>query len=275
VIDLQGLTKSALVSRLARMAPGGKRYALANRTDGSSYEAPTRWLADVAVPVTPHSHAVARSRELCAKALGYAWDPLQPGIVHFGLSALASTAFSAIKSEAHQPSLPPTVAFVHGTSRADKQWPEAHWVALAQLLVHAGYGIALTHGSEDEFARSQRIAAGVEQGIAKSKAEAAGNASNAAASPVANLVQLWPRLSLDALTDRMAHTAGVIGVDSGLSHIAVALNLPHVQLYNFDTAWRTGPTVSMGTSVRQCSVFALPQPSVAQVWQAWQQVCAA
>src|SRR4051812_19494118 len=30
VIDLQGLTKSALVAHPARLAPGGRRYALAN-----------------------------------------------------------------------------------------------------------------------------------------------------------------------------------------------------------------------------------------------------
>ena len=42
VIDLQGLTKSALVSRLARLNSGGLRIAMANRTEGSSYEAPTR-----------------------------------------------------------------------------------------------------------------------------------------------------------------------------------------------------------------------------------------
>ena len=33
LIDLQGLTKSALVAWLVRLAPGGKRYALANQTD--------------------------------------------------------------------------------------------------------------------------------------------------------------------------------------------------------------------------------------------------
>ena len=60
VIDLQGLTKSAVVSRLARLAPGGKRYALGNRTDGSGYEAPTRWLADVAVPIAARTSAVQR-----------------------------------------------------------------------------------------------------------------------------------------------------------------------------------------------------------------------
>ena len=63
IIDLQGLTKSALVARVAQLAPGGMRYALANRTDGSSYEAPTRWIADLALRVEPHVHAVQRSRE--------------------------------------------------------------------------------------------------------------------------------------------------------------------------------------------------------------------
>ncbi len=48
ILDLQGLTKSALVAWLARKAKGGQRYALANRTDGSGYERPTRWVADVA-----------------------------------------------------------------------------------------------------------------------------------------------------------------------------------------------------------------------------------
>ena len=71
VIDLQGLSKSALVARLARLAPHGKRYALANQTEGSGYEAPTRWVADVAIPITPHIHAIERSRQLAARALGY------------------------------------------------------------------------------------------------------------------------------------------------------------------------------------------------------------
>jgi len=72
VIDLQGLTKSALVARQARLAPGGERIALANRTEGSGYEAPTRWVADRAIRIEPHIHVIDRSRALCARALGYA-----------------------------------------------------------------------------------------------------------------------------------------------------------------------------------------------------------
>jgi heptosyltransferase-1 len=83
-------------------------------------------------------------------------------------------------------------------------------------------------------------------------------------------VRVWPRLSLDALADALANCAGVIGVDSGLSHIAVALDLPHVQIYNFDTAWRTGPPQPASAHpLRQCSVFAQPSPMLETVWQAW------
>jgi heptosyltransferase I len=228
VIDLQGLTKSALVSRVARLAPGGRRYALANQTEGSSYEPPTRWAADVAIRIQPRVHAVQRSRELCARALGYAL----PQDLRFGLPALAQAA-------------PGPIAFIHGTSREDKCWPEAHWIAIGRRLAAQGRSIALPHGSDEERARSERLAVAI------------GGAA-----------QVWPRLALDALLDRMGGCSGAIGVDSGLSHIAVALDLPHVQIYNFPTAWRTGPV----DAPHQRSVFAAPTPSVEAVWQAWTQV---
>ena len=229
VIDLQGLTKSALVSHMARLAPGGKRYALANRTEGSGYEAPTRWVADVTVPVDPQSHAVQRSRAMCAAALGYA----VPATLRYGLVMATSKAQDC-------------VALIHGTSRADKLWPEASWVELGRRLLAQGHSVALPHGSDEERERSERLAQ--------------------ALGPRA---EVWPRLSLDALAERLAASAGVIGVDSGLSHIAVALDLPHVQVYNFDTAWRTGP---LPQAARQRSVFAEPAPSVEAVWQAWNAV---
>lgn len=234
VLDLQGLTKSALVAWLARTSAQGRRYAMANQTDGSGYEAPTRWVADVAIRLAPHVHAVERARLLSAAALGYAITTP----AHFGLRPGTVVPAGTTK---------PCVALVHGTSRADKQWPEGAWVALGQRLNAAGFSVALAHGTTTEQATSTRIAAQLADAV------------------------VWPTMGLDALTDTMAACAGVIGVDSGLSHIAVALNLPHVQIYNFDTAWRTGPlqTSSTGTA-RQVSVFASPCPSVDAVWQAWQ-----
>jgi len=113
---------------------------------------------------------------------------------------------------------------------------------------------ALVHGSAAEELRSQDIASQLNQGECKA--------------------DVWPRLGLDAMLDAMSNTAGVVGVDSGLSHMAVALDLPHVQIYNFDTAWRTGPIASK-TAARQVSVYAIPAPSVDVVWRAWLNVKAA
>lgn len=249
VIDLQGLTKSALVARVARLAAGGKRFALANRTEGSSYEAPTRWVADVALRIEPHVHAVQRSRVLCALALGYGL----PTSLRFGLQAHGEQARGVLESAALESADGRTVVLVHGSSRDDKGWPQLHWEQLGSRLIAQGFSIGLPHGSAAELERSRQLAV-----------------------RLGPRAEVWPRLDLGALADRFAASAGVVGVDSGLSHIAVALDLPHVQIYNFDTAWRTGPVDSAASSrSRQLSVFAQPTPSVDAVWQAWQQVSAA
>ena len=228
VIDLQGLSKSALIAWLARRTAQGRRYGLAGPSEGSSFEAPARWVADVAIKLPTHIHAVDRARQLCALALGYALPPA----LSYGL--LAAPPAAARRG--------PLVALVHGTSRTDKQWPVSSWQALGRRLNAEGYALALPQGSDAEQQSAQRIVAGLSE------------------------VEVWPRLQLDALTDALAGCAGVVGVDSGLSHMAVALDLRHVQIYNFDTAWRTGPQ----RASHQHSVFALPTPSVDAVWDAWQ-----
>ena len=230
VIDLQGLTKSALIARTAR----GVSYGLANRTDGASHEAPARWLVDHAIRIEPRVHALDRSRMLAARALGY---PLR-GAPQFGLRA-----HPAADAQSHD-----TIVFVHGTSRDDKLWPEAAWIEIGRRLIAQGQRIALPHAGPVELERAQRIAAAL---------------GDAAA--------VWPAMSLDAIVDRLGGVAGVIGVDSGLSHVAVALDLPHVQIYNFPTAWRTGPQPEHGHR-HQVSVQAQPTPAVDAVWSAWQTV---
>ena len=240
VLDLQGLTKSAVVARMAQVTPGGKRFALANQTEGSGYEAPTRWVADVAIRLHPHIHAMQRSRELAAQALGYRLPPS----LDFGLKKPLLPSLP-VNSAAEK--IADRVVFVHGTSRADKEWPLRNWTALGHRLNAAGYQVVLAHGNGQEQAKSQAIARVLNE-------SATGHAV------------VWPLLPLDALTRELAQCAGVVGVDSGVSHIAVALDLPHVQLYNFDTAWRTGPDAASG---RQVSVYRQPVPSVDDVWQAW------
>jgi heptosyltransferase-1 len=239
VLDLQGLTKSALIARLARLAPGGHRYGIGNRTEGSSWETPARWLVDRPIRIEPRIHALDRSRLLAAKALGHAIEAPP----RYGLrGAPAASARGAM----------PTIAFVHGTSRDDKLWPNSHWITIGKRLLNEGWRIGLPQGSEAEQTRAEMIAAALQF----------------ERDP---LVEVWPSLGLDAVVDRLAGVQGVIGVDSGLSHIAVALGLPHVQIYNFPTAWRTGPLPAHGHH-HQVAVQARPHPTPDAVWSACRQV---
>jgi len=117
VVDFQGLIKSALVARRARLAPGGFRATYANASELCSYEWPVRWLLDRPIPMPRRIHAVARYRQLAASALGY--TPAEVPVYD-----LAATPVAA----------PPTVVLAHGTTRADNEWPEADWVALGRRL---------------------------------------------------------------------------------------------------------------------------------------------
>jgi heptosyltransferase I len=209
VIDCQGLIKTAWLARMAR----GPVVGLGNRTDGAGYEWPVRFFYGKRVPIEPRTHVVERTRQLVAAALDD--PPPQPtDEIDFGIDVgRASLAVSQA-----QLNLPvPYVVFVHATSRADKQWPDAAWIELGQSLVRRGASLVLPWGSDAERATSERLAR--EFGAA---------------------AIVPPKLSLPAVVGLLEGADATVGVDTGLVHIAAALKRPTVELYNFATAWRTG-----------------------------------
>ena len=232
VIDFQGLIKSALVARSARLVPGGFRATYANASEACAYEWPVRYLLDRLLPMPRRIHAVARYRLLAAQSLAYAVD----GSTTYPLAPLATATVAG----AHY-----GVVLAHGTTRADNEWPEGDWIALGQQLIAQGRTVELPQVGAVELARVQGIAQ--------------------ALGPQAHV---WPALSLAQVARRMAASSGVIGVDSGLSHLAVALDLPHVQIFSQPRAWRAGP-VGCGYQV---AVGGEEAPSVLAVWAAWQAV---
>ncbi|SAK71364.1 lipopolysaccharide heptosyltransferase I [Caballeronia fortuita] len=209
VIDCQGLIKTAWVASWAR----GPLVGLGNRTDGAGYEWPVRFFYDRRVPIEPRTHVVERTRQLVAAALDLP-KPQTTDDIDFGLDTRRATlAVSELGLN-----LPvPYVVFVHATSRADKQWPEAAWIELGQALVTRGASIVLPWGSEAERATSEKLAK--EFGAA---------------------AIVPPKMSLPAVVGLIDGAAATVGVDTGLVHIAAALKRPTVELYNFSTAWRTG-----------------------------------
>lgn len=232
VIDFQGLIKSALVARRARLAPGGHRYTYANRSELCGYEWPVRFMVDRALPMERRVHAVRRYRLLAARALGYDFAEASPR-VHWRFGPQTGSTRD--------------VMFAHGTTRSDNEWPEAAWTDVGRRLVAAGHRVVLPQAGAAEEGRVARLAAAIGVGV-----------------------EVLPPMPLDALARRMAACAGVIGVDSGLSHLAVALDLCHVQIFSQPRAWRAGPV----GSAHQLAVGGDVAPTADAVWAAWRQVWA-
>ena len=203
VFDTQGLLKTGVVMGMARLADGGKRVGLANATEGSGYEAISRIFHTMSVSVGRHTHAVLRGRLVAAAALDY---------------AINEAADFKLQTPTAQPSWIPTqpyAVFFHGTARAAKQWAPAHWVQLAKSLSTRGMPVLLPWGSEDERQAAQQLAAQIPN------------------------AQVLPKLPLMEAVTLAQRAALVVGVDTGLTHIAAAFNRPTIELYCDSPRWKT------------------------------------
>jgi heptosyltransferase-1 len=146
---------------------------------------------DVHHAVDRSLHAVARNRMLTGHALGYAPE----GQPDYGLRLRLPAANRR------------TAVLLHATARPEKQWPAEQWHAVAKALTQRGLELVLPSGSEAELARSATIAAGH-----------------------AN-VRLLDRQPLDVVARVVAEAAVVVGVDTGLLHLAAALRVPLVAIF--------------------------------------------
>ncbi len=202
VIDTQGLVKSALVACAARGPSHGQ--------DRSSAREPLAAVCyDRRYPIARGRHAILRNRELAARALGYALSESPPD---YGIRP-PPLAFGQ--------ELPwrdrPYVVCLHATSRASKSWPPAHWTALAAALAGAGLVPVLPWGNEAERAQAEAIAR---------------------AAPGA---QVAPRrYGLKELAALLGAARAVVGVDTGLVHLAAALGCVTVALYSDSSPKLTG-----------------------------------
>lgn len=155
--------------------------------------------------VDMRAHAIERLRSLAGQALGYA----PQGLPRFDLQA-PSEPLAELSSA-------PYALLLHATSRPDKQWPEAAWRALIERLLALELIVALPWGNEAERERARRLADG------------------------RSAVRVLPRLSLRQCAAAIARAQVVVGVDTGLTHLAAALGVRTVALFAATPAWRFGP----------------------------------
>ena len=204
VFDTQGLLKTSVVMRMARLAPQGRRIGLANATEGSGYEPISRIFHDQSIPVGLRTHAVTRARLVAAAALGYQLD----GQPDFALQPPEPVRWAWMPEQ-------PYVVFFHGTARAAKQWPQAQWIKLGQALAERGLQILLPWGSAREQEAARQLAAGI---------------------PGATVLPALPMMQAVALVQQARL---VVGLDTGLTHIAAAYGKPTIELYCDSPRWKT------------------------------------
>jgi heptosyltransferase-1 len=137
------------------------------------------------------------------------------------------------------------VILLHGTSRTSKEWSEANWQGLGDWLQRRGFDVLLPWGTEAERARSERLAAAI---------------------PHSRVVDRQP---LDHVAQLIAGAAFVIGVDTGLLHLAAAYQTPLLGIYCATDPALTGP---VGNGRIQVTGGKRGAPSLEQVVTAAEQL---
>jgi len=184
-------TQGLLKSAIVARCARGPRFGL----DWKSSREPLALFYNRTFSVPWKMHAVERNRALAARSLGYAI----PERLDYGISA----------SPASVVWLPgePYAVLIHGTSARSKLWPDNHWIALAQRLQKGGVRTVLPWGNTEERERAEHIAL-----------------------PVPGAV-VPPPLSLTDAASVLAGARACVGLDTGLTHLAGALQVPTVGIY--------------------------------------------
>lgn len=156
------------------------------------------------IEISKDQHAIWRLRQLMAVALNYPLNSTHPnyGIQHFTSTMLISAR--------------PSIIFFHGTTWASKHYPENLWIQLVKIACEAGFQVKLPWGNSQEKARAQRLA------------------------DAHKLAKVMPAMNLQSLAAEISTAKAVIGVDTGLAHLAAAFNIPSVTIYGSTNPVLTG-----------------------------------
>lgn len=155
---------------------------------------------DVRHAVSFNQPAVYRQRLLAGATFGYAVH----GEPDFGVDHLAGDAPTA-----------PYAVIMPSASRDDKLWPTEDWQAVFDALQSHGLTLRLLAGNDAERARAQVLI------------ETRTNAL------------VVPKSSLTELAAVLAGARVMVGLDSGLTHLAAALGTNTIGIYKASTPVRT------------------------------------
>jgi heptosyltransferase I len=235
VIDTQGLIKSGILCALAK----GTKHGYDKR---SIREPLASCFYQKKHGISYQQHAVTRNRALVALSLGYDLPTDPPD---YGIQAQTLNDSNASKNGLSLPSR--YAVALHGTSRDSKLWPQTEWIDLGRLLTKQGFTLVLPWSNQAEFERATHIASNLSQAL------------------------VLPKLSIAQLAGVIQNAKIAIGVDTGLSHLAAALNVPTVAIYTDTNPALTG--VMQGAITQAINLGGIAQiPSHALVLDTTKQI---
>lgn len=189
---------------MARMARG-----VVHGFDRHSVREPASvWLHDRHHAVERSVHFEDKCRVVAGAALGYS----PTGAPQYGIVPPVA-AQGVVPAQRY-------AVGVHVTSRDDKRWPDAHWHELIDALDQSGIAIVLPWGNDNERLRSEAIAKGHARAIVPR------------------------RMPLPDIAALLAHAEVVIGVDTGLVHLAAALHAPTIAIFTTTDAKLAGVSIA-------------------------------
>lgn len=159
---------------------------------------------DVTYRVSRDLHAVKRNRTLTALSLGYRPDEA----IDFGLVRS--------KAAGHAP----YAILQHGTSRVAKEWREVDWIGIGKWVASRGLEVLLPWGNKAEQVRAERVASAI---------------------PGSRVLMRQP---LDQTAQIFSGASLVVGVDTGLLHLAAAYRVPLIAIFTASDPGLTGPVGS-------------------------------
>ena len=225
IIDCQGLLKSALITKQAKgVKHGYDKQSIREPIASQFYEKKHA--------ISYQQHAVTRNRALCAMSLGYAIPTNAPD---YGISLNKNTPRENDASESRMDiglqdiGFDNTIIALHATSRDSKLWPVENWVNLGKQLAKQNLNLVLPWASDAELSRANEIS-----------------------NQLKNATVL-PKLSIAQIAEVIAYAKAAVGVDTGLSHLAAALNVPTIAIYTDTNPAQTGvmagafkPAINLG-----------------------------
>ena len=203
VIDAQGLIKSAIIAK----------FVDTKKIFGFDFNSCRESLASIfyqhKIAIGRNLHAIFRARQLFAKSLNY--DILEMQDIDFGIDRHDFPKLHELSSK----NVNNYIVFLHGTTWETKRWNLEYWQKLANLIAKKNIPIVVMTSNPEEYQFASQLI----------------NKSN---------ITILNNLTIEQVASVLSNAIVTIAVDTGLAHLAGAINVPVIGIYGSTSVIRAG-----------------------------------